>query len=46
VLGFKHHGIIVASIERSLEFLVGVLGLRPDPIIELDEAFAVGITGL
>jgi catechol 2,3-dioxygenase-like lactoylglutathione lyase family enzyme len=44
--GLNHHGITFADIERSLEFFVGVLGLRHGPIVELGETFAAGVTGV
>lgn len=46
VKGFNHHGITVSDIERSLGFFVGVLGLERGPVIDLDDQFSAGVTGV
>lgn len=46
VEGVNHHGITVSSVDRALEFFVGVLGFEPGATVDLDETFAAGVTGV
>lgn len=42
----NHWGITVSSLEKSLDFFVGVLGFAPGATVDLDESFSAGITGV
>lgn len=46
VVRFAHHGITVADLDASVAFFRDVLGLRPQPRIDLDEEFSSGVTGI